>query len=38
MPKMTDYLALREKYQREGVPQNISIEFLGILSLTELFR
>jgi len=28
MPKMTDYVALWEKYQREGVSQKIPIERL----------
>ena len=30
IPKMIDYVALWEKYQREGVPQKIPIERLPI--------
>ena len=32
MPKMTDYLALWEKYQREGVPQKIPIERFCVMN------
>ena len=32
MPKMTDYVALLEKYQREGVPQKIPIERFCVLN------
>ncbi len=32
MPKMTDYVALWEKYQREGVPQKIPIERFCVMN------
>ena len=32
MPKMTDYAALWEKYQREGVPQKIPIERFCVMN------
>jgi len=32
MPKMTDYVALWGKYQREGVPQKISIERFCVMN------
>jgi len=32
MPKMTDYVALWKKYQREGVPQKIPIERFCVMN------
>ena len=32
MPKMTDYVTLWEKYQREGVPQKIPIERFCVMN------
>ena len=32
MPKMTDYVALWEKYQREGVPKKIPIERFCVMN------
>lgn len=32
MPKITDYLAIWEKYQREGVPQKIPIERFCVMN------
>jgi len=32
MPKMTDYVALREKYQREGDPQKIPFERFCVMN------